>query len=261
MVKYHGDRDDDEGRKQLEKKKAAAAAVATVISASGVAVDATFDNPAEILQTASVEPQVQSIDGDMATDEDAVQEDEEKQKTTAKGTFKEWILGLPIMVRAVFVLPAWLIGTGIMAAGEFLFTALSPFAHWILSFLLLALVIAAAFTITAKAMFPDLPLRKILNKHSIKWIVIVSIVAFAADLMLGVLWVEYTRYKTLVIAGLILLSLGSLMLWFSRREKRRREKEALNVDAVEADDEPEELVFTSLGETFTVRPSAEKVER
>ena len=242
----------------MEKKKAAAAAVATVISASGAAVEATFDDPAEILQNASVEPQVQSIDEDMATEEDPVQDEEEKQKTTAKGTFKEWILKLPLAVRAVFVLPAWLLGTVITAGGEVLFTALSPLAHWILSFLLLALVIAGAFTITAKAMFPDLPLRKILNKHSIKWILIVSAVAFAADLLLGVFWVEYTRYKTLVIVGLILLSLGSLMLWFSRREKARREQGAEIPEAAGEPDEPKELVFTSLGETFTVRPSAEK---
>ena len=239
----------------MEKKKAAAAAIATVISASGVAVEANFDDPAEILQNANVEPQVQQIDGDVVVEDDAVQEDEDKQKTTAKGTFREWILNLPMAVRAFFVVPAWLAGTLVTGLGEVLFTALSPFAHWILSFVLMALAIAGAFLFAAKAMFPDLPISKIINRHSIKWILIVSVVAFAADLVLGLFWTGYTRYKILVIAGLMLLALGSLMIWFSRREKRRRAEEAAAASEEAMEEEAPELVYTSLGETFTVRPA------
>ena len=39
-----------------------------------------------------------------------------------------------------------------------LFAGMSPILHWLLGFVLLALVIMGAFTVTAKAMFPDLPL-------------------------------------------------------------------------------------------------------
>ena len=39
-----------------KKKAAAAAAVATIISASSTAVEANFDDPADLLQSTNVEP-------------------------------------------------------------------------------------------------------------------------------------------------------------------------------------------------------------
>ncbi len=244
------------------KKAAAAATVAAVISASGAAVDATFDDPAEILQQTNPEPKIEYAYG--ATDEDVpAQEDEKKapEKKTAKEAFRDWILELPLMVRVLFVLPQWFIGHLVIAGGEFLFAGLSPILHGVLSFVLMALVIAAAFTVTAKAMFPDLPLGKILNRHTIKWILIGSAGAFGANLVLGVFWADYAKFKLLAMAGLTLICLGSLAIWFARRENARRKRQALEsrseVEIIE-EEEPKELVYSSLGETFTVRPREEE---
>ncbi len=241
----------------MDKKKTAAAAVAAVISASGAAVEATFDNPADVLQNTNVEPKVQHIDTDAGGAADGQAQDEEKgaKATSMKDRFREGILALPLGVRFLFVLPLWFIGSLVMAGGHLLFMALSPFAHLILSFLLFVAVIGAAFTLTAKAMFPDLPLRKILCKRNIVGILIASGVAFAADMILGVTWPEYGQVKTLVVAGLILVCLGSLVLWFARRENARRKKEAARLDEEAAAEES--LTYTSLGQTFTVRPSKE----
>lgn len=238
----------------VEKKKAAAAAVASVIAASGAAVDVAVDNPADILQHTNVDPKVDYIHPDSDTDLTAQDSEKQKQKKTAREAFSEWILGLPYAVRVCFVLPLWAIGTLVVGGGQLLFAGLSPIANWLLGFALMALVIGAAFTITAKAMFPDLPLRKILNRHTIKWILVASVLAFAADLLLGVFWPAYTAYKTLFIALILLLATGSLTIWFSRREKRRREKLAARE---EIEEEAEQILeYTSLGETFTVRPSS-----
>ena len=46
------------------KKAAAAAAVAAVISASGAAVEANFDSPADILQNSDGEPKVEYVNSD-----------------------------------------------------------------------------------------------------------------------------------------------------------------------------------------------------
>lgn len=238
---------------EVEKKKAAAAAVASVIAASGAAVDAAVDDPADILQQTNVDPKVDYVIPD--ADPDAVDQDSEKQKQkkTAKEAFSEWVLGLPYAIRVLFVLPLWAVGTLIAGAGQLLLAGLSPIANWLLGFVLIALVIGAAFTLTAKAMFPDLPLGKILNRHTIKWILVASVLAFAADLLLGIFWPAYTAYKTLFIAIILLIATASLTIWFSRREKRRRERLAKQA-AIESAEEPEELVYSSLGETFTVRP-------
>ena len=246
----------------MDNNKAAAAAVAAVISASGTAVEASFDNPADILQTNAPDPKVQDIGDDGQAPDSAVQ-DEDKAKTQAKaggGVFREWILGLPMAVRALVVVPLWAVGSLIVIGGHLLFTALSPVLHLILSFLLMALVIAAAFTVTAKALFPDLPLRKILNRHSIKWILIGTAVAFAADLVLKATWADYASFRAMVTAGLILLVLIALVVWFVRRENRRRAREAEALLEAEEEEEPKELVYTSLGQTFTVRPEKGRTE-
>lgn len=236
----------------MDKKKAAAAAVASVIAASGTAVEASIDDPADLMQQTGTDPKVEYVGTDADQSDDDTKKESIKEKRTAREAFGDWLLGLPLGVRILFVLPQWIIGTLIVGAGQVLFTALSPFASWILSFLLITLVIGAAFLVTAKAMFPDLPIGKILNRHSIKWILVASVIAFGVDLALGFLWTGYTRYKMIFIAGIILLSLISLVIWFDRRERRRRRAEAEKQAQLE-EKEPEELVYSSLGQTFTIK--------
>ena len=241
----------------MDNKKKVAAALAATIAASGAAVDMSFDNPADLLQQdASVEPKIEYVDLENGQDEDqAGDEEKQRQNTAAKsGAFREWILGLPLAVRALFILPQWFIGHLILTGGSMLFAGLSPILHWLLGFVLLALVIIGAFTVTAKAMFPDLPLRKILNRHSIKWILIVSAIIFLADIVLGMTWSGYAHVRTLVTGLFTLAGLASVVIWFARREHRRRARIcAEEENAVEAE-EPEDLVYTSLGQTFTIRP-------
>ncbi len=238
-----------------KKKAAAAAAVATIIGASSTAIGATFDDPAELLQSTAVEPKVQHIDLGDTQDDGTVQDDEDKQKDKeSKSTFRGFILDLPLAVRVLFVLPQWAIGNGILYLGGLLFGTLSPVLHGILSFVLLALILAGAFVLTAKAMFPDLPLSKILNRHSIKWILIAAAAVYVADLILGVFWAGYAHFKTVITGGLTLAALALIAIWFARRESRRRRRLAEKEQA-RLEDEPEsnELVYESLGETFVIR--------
>lgn len=258
-MKLKGNEMDNEMDKEIEKKKdnkkKVAVALAATIAASGAAVDASFDNPADLLQSdaAALEPKIQYVD--LENDQDTGQvQDEDKQKQSEQGKsgpLREWILHLPVAVRAVFVLPFWFVGHLIVIGASTLFSAASPVVNWLLGFVLLALVIAGAFTATAKAMFPDLPIRKILNRHSIKWILIAAAAAWLADLLLGIFWAGYAHVKTIFIGAFTLISIGSVVIWFARREHRRRIREAEAVE--EPEEEPEDLVYTSLGQTFTVR--------
>ena len=244
----------------MDNKKKVAAAVAATIAASGAAVDASFDDPADLLQQdMNTQPQIQYVD--LENDQDTgAQTDEDRQKDTAEkgGPVREWILHLPLAVRAVFVLPLWFVGHLIIMGGSFLFAGLSPILQYLLSFVLIALVIAAAFTAAAKAMFPDLPIGKILNRHSIKWILIAAAAVWLADLLLGIFWAGYAHFKTIILGVFTLVSIGSVVIWFARREHRRRAR--LCEETETAVEEPEELVYTSLGQTFTVRPTREKDE-
>lgn len=241
----------------MDNKKKVAAAVAATIAASGAAVDASFDNPADILQQdAGTQPQIQYVDLENDQDSGQLQDEEKKQGETVKsGPLREWILHLPLAVRTVFVLPFWFIGHLVVLGGTTLFAGLSPVLHWLLGLALIALVIAGAFTVTAKAMFPDLPIRKILNRHTIKWILIAAAAVWLADLLLGIFWAGYAHFKTIFLGGFTLVALASLVIWFARREHRRRQ--SLPEEEPPAREEPEELVYTSLGQTFTVRPPRE----
>ena len=242
----------------MDNKKKVAAALAATIAASGAAVDMSFDDPADLLQQdAGIEPKIEYVDLENGPDDGQTADDEEKQKpakSARTGSLREWILGLPLAVRALFILPQWFIGHLILTGGSVVFAGLSPVLHWLLGFVLLALVIAGAFTVTAKAMFPDLPLGKILNRHSIKWILIVSAVIFLADIVLGMTWSGYAHVKTLVTGLFTLAGLTSIVVWFARREHRRRASLCMAEEIPEEPEEPEELVYSSLGETFTIRP-------
>ncbi|MBQ9015207.1 MAG: hypothetical protein IJ109_03720 [Firmicutes bacterium] len=245
----------------MDNKKKVAAAVAATIAASGVAVDASFDNPADILQQdVNTQPQIQYVDLENDQDTGAAQ-DEDKQKDPAvkAGPVQEWILHLPLAVRAVFVLPLWFAGHLLVMGGNLLFAGLSPILQYLLSFVLIALVIAAAFTAAAKAMFPDLPIGKILNRHSIKWILIAAAAAWLADLLLGIFWSGYAHVKSILLGVFTLLSIGSVVLWFARREHRRLASLCIQPEAV--CEEPETLEYTSLGQTFTIRPDRERDEK
>ena len=236
-----------------KKKAAAAAAVATIISTSGAAVDATFDDPADLLQSTNVEPKVQHIDMDNVQDNGDADQDSEKQKGKDEaGTFRSFILSLPLAVRYAVVLPLWFVGNAITYGAGVLFAGLSPVLHGILSFVILALVVVGAFTFTAKAIFPDLPLNKILNRHTIKWLLIAAAVVYAVDLVLGIFWTGYAHFKTIIMGALTLAALCLVLLWFVKRERRRRarlEEAALP----EPEPESQELVYESLGETFVIK--------
>lgn len=239
----------------MDKKKAAATALATTIAASGAAVDATFDSPQDILQNTYVEPVVDYVTPDGTIDDDGTtQDDEDKGKqavTAAKKTVREWVLELPLWVRAIVVVPLWFVGNLVMYAGHLVIVGLSPVWGSILNLLMLAGVLTAAFTIAAKAMFPDVPLRKILNKRTFKGILNAAVFVFLLDLALKVGWPPYMQYRTIAIALFTLAVLFLLVMRFGRRENKRRRKEREMAEAMGVDEE--DLVYESLGQTFTLR--------
>ena len=240
---------------EMDKKKAAATALATTIAASGAAVDATFDSPQDILQNTYVEPVVDYVTPDGTIDDDGTtQDDEDKGEqavTAAKKTLREWVLELPLAVRAIVVVPLWFVGNLVMYAGHLVIVGLSPVWGSILNLLMLAGVLTAAFTIAAKAMFPDVPLRKILNKRTFKGILIAAVFVFLLDLALKVGWPPYMQYRTIAIALFTLAVLFLLVMRFGRRENKRRRKEREMAEAMGVDEE--DLVYESLGQTFTLR--------
>ncbi len=199
----------------MDKKKAAAATMAGVIAASGAAIDGAFDSPQDILRNDQPEPVVQPVDMDGAGGDTGDQDNDKSKKTAqTQNTLREKILELPLAVRAIFVVPLWAIGHVVVMGGSLLFTALSPLMNGVLSFLTLALVMFLVFVLGVKLMFPDIPLRKIINRHTIRGVLIAAAIVFAADFALPVLWPEYTRWKVLILGGMSLIAVLFLAVKF-----------------------------------------------
>ena len=237
----------------MDKKKAAAATMAGVIATSGAAIDGAFDSPADILQNNTPEPVVKHIDANGHDDGGAQDDKHNKQAAPGKTTLREKILELPLAVRVMFVLPLWAIGHVVTMACGALITALSPLWSAIVGFLMFALLMLVLFTVGAKMMFPDLPLRKILNRHTIKGVFITSGVLFVTDWAMPLAWPEYTRWKVLVLGGLSLILVLVLLIKFGRKEEKRRAEEREAELARQEEEEGELLYVTSMGKSFTMR--------
>jgi cbb3-type cytochrome oxidase subunit 3 len=78
-----------------------------------------------------------------------------------------------------------------------------------------------------------------------------SVFVFVLDLALKVGWPEYMQYRTVAIALFTLAVLFLLVVRFARRENRRRRKAREQAEILGV--EEEDLVYTSLGQTFTIR--------
>ncbi len=158
-------------RKKTARKAVSAAVAAAMLAAS---ITAAFDSPADIIasgQYAEPTPVVEVVQlapDDADASEDA--ESEEKKTRRLRDIARERILRLPLLVRAVFVLPAYCAGWVVLqllglAAGTVLPPVISAVAGW----LIMTLVVIAASALLIKAVFPDIPLKEILKPKHIAW--------------------------------------------------------------------------------------------
>ena len=205
------------GKKKDWKQQAA---VGVIVAAAGtsILVGSSFDSPADILDDGNaVTIAAQTDDGSTVTSSD----DEDRQR---KGSpVRRWILRLPLAVRACLCIPLWCIGSGILWLLSLLYqAALTPIGSTILSWILTAAVVFCAFCLTAKAIFPDVPLKKLLRPRYFLLTLGGVFLLGIADLLLSCFWEDYPNigsWLRLLGSGLI-LGISAISLW--RLAKRRR---------------------------------------
>lgn len=213
--------------KKKTKEKAAAAAVTTA-AAAGVLLGGVFQSPAELLENAPADLPAAVTDtvddGGAAGDAD---EGEVRARSGIRARAREWILGLPLAVRAGVGLPLWGLGWALTTGLSFLLTgAVSPAVGTVLSFAALAVVLLLALAGTAKAMFPDVKLRKLLSIKNLLG-VCVGVGLLGLLRYLGPLvWPGYAAMVDAVRVGgsFAVLLLGCVAI--GRRQYRLREKAA-----------------------------------
>jgi hypothetical protein len=207
--------------KKKVKRQVTAAAVTAAASAS-VLVGGLFAAPADLLADAD-STQPAAVTELIDDDDDGCMESEEKRRGGVRARLRRWILSLPVAVRALAGVPLWCVGWVLLTGVSVLFPAIfTPAAGAVAGWLCLAAMLLAVYVLTAKAVFPQLPLKKILNRRSALGIAAATALLGIADAVAPTVWPEYARFESAVrLTGSFVIALTAIWL-MTVRELRRR---------------------------------------
>ncbi len=223
------------------KNKGAATAAAT-IAAAGVLIGGSFEAPADILKdndsalapppiVETLNAEIDPGDGDTGDEDAAAEEEEEKKKGGVRQKTREFVLRLPLAVRACVAVPLWCVGWALISVFSLLWTGvLSPVGAAIAKWIVIALMILAAVTLTVKTVFPKTPLKKILNRRTLLWVLGGSTLFCIADVVLQRVYPEMPRLfdiaRAVASAALLLAAVIPVLKHEKKaRDKRRAEEE------------------------------------
>ena len=140
-----------------------------------------FDSPSEIINpdASSPTPVVRMLTMEEAIDTAADAEKHKARKKGIKAAIAEWVQSLPAALRVGVILPLYALGTLITKALGAVFTGvMAPVLAAVLKWLILALVIFLAIGLVLKAIFPDIPLSKLLRPKYFLYVLIgVAVIA------------------------------------------------------------------------------------
>ena len=236
-------------------KKTAAVSAVALLTAASVTTGSLFSTPAALLSDAGAPASAYSVSVDLdgADDDDAGVEQDESGETKKRGGVRSMlrarILRLPLAARLLAVLPLWALGSVILAAVGAVWTLLAPALGKVAGWVLLLALLAGAFLLTAKAVFPDLPLKKILNRRSLVALLLGASALAAADAVLGATWEDYAQVRNIVLSAGFFAALSCAAVPFALREQERR----LALPKAEPPKKPDKLIFTDGVDSYTVR--------
>ena len=249
----------DKMKKEEKKKAGAAGAAAAVVAAASVAVAGAFSSPAAILDdedkpSAYVE-RAEAEESSPESSPDDTEDEEEKKKPGLKAAIRNKLLSLPLAVRTLLLVPMWAIGTGIIFLLGGLWSVLSPALGKVLGAVALAALVYGIIALGLKALFPNMPIKKLINRKTLPAVCIAGAVAAALDVILPLLIADYSNIRSVVqtvlmtvVAGIAIVSLSAI---FSRR--KRPEEPAPDPEPDAEPEMPEEITFEDAGGSFKIR--------
>ena len=212
------------------KKRAVASAVAGA-TALGIVLGSTFESPAQLFENELTHPIPAVTDvliadaaDDDSGDDDAARTGEDRKKGL-RARFKERVMAMPYYLRACLVLPLWCLGWLILsAAGLTWEPVLSPVLSLLLNCLCVGGIIAAALIMTVKAAFPDMPVKKILNRRSLSTVFVGTLFFGTAGALMQIFLPEYERFRDIAEGLIILTVLAAAAVPLLRKEAKRRRR-------------------------------------
>ena len=230
-----------------KKSSAAAASAVAAVTAAGVLVGGAFaspdellnDDPGAVVQTLDLAAQADD-DGGMGPAGGEEEEEEEEGKRGVYASVRRLVRAAPVGVRAVVAVPLWALGTVVIALVSSLWASvLSPIAATVLGWLGIALMAVLIFALAARTVFPNMPWKKILNRHSILTIVILCFACGVLDAVLPFFWEDYTQLSRLLKVVGSFVCTGVPVAFFVRRHNRKQKEIRAEAVADQPAPEPE----------------------
>lgn len=201
-----------------EAKKAAAKGITAALIAASLLTGLAFSNPAEINEDQAASnyrsaPIVMDVDefvnAPVDDDDDGDAEEKKVTKLSVAARFKQAVLSLPQSVRLLIITPLWAAGTAIMTVIAFLWNIIfaSPLGAFIASFAFGFAILIGLFTATARMLFPDIPVRKLLTKQNVLILGALALLLSGFDAAAPLFWHEYPA-----IAALLKLVFGGTVI-------------------------------------------------
>ena len=139
---------------------------------------------------------------------------------------RDFVLRLPLAVRACVAVPLWCVSWTLISAASLLWAGvLSPAGAAIAKWIVIALMILAALAVTVKTVFPKTPLKKIFNKRTLLWVLGGSTAFCIADVVLQRFYPDMPRLfdiaRAVASAALLIAALVPVL----KHEKKARDKQ------------------------------------
>ena len=207
--------------------------LATISVITGIGVNSAFDSPGEILMSDIPEPTpiVRTYEPDDPPAEEVFEEPQEPAAEEKRG-FKAWVQSLPLIVRGGVVLPLYGIGAAVThLLGVFFSGVMAPALASILKWVLLAAAVCAAVAFALKLIFPDMPLKKILNPRTFLFVLIGIAAIQILDKVLPLVFNDYESWANalkytlgLCVSIIVLVPTATSLL---KKHSDKKEKELL----------------------------------
>lgn len=196
-------------------KKHAIRGAATAVLVLSLLTGLAFSSPADITEDQEAAnyrsaPIVMDVDDFVnAAVEDDDEADEQKARPGVIARFRQAVLSMPQAARVLVAVPLWAIGTALMTIVTWLWNIIfaTPVGAFIASFAVGFAVLTGLFTATAKLLFPDLPLHRILCKRNILILMVTALCLSGLDAVAPLYWHQYP-----LAAALVKLVLGGTVI-------------------------------------------------
>ena len=212
-------------------KKVVTGSALAAIAAAGLTLGALFSSPEDLLNkefflTPPYEISDVILNDDNSDGPDVSPENEqEKKQRGIRAALRRFFLTLPVEVRAFAGVPLWAVGRLLLALLlPLLKNVLAPASVTILKYLCIAGLIFTAILLSVKAVFPELPMKKLVTGKKIAVSAAITVLFGAVGVILQIFWPEAMKAYEITESGLITALIILVGAGILRIRKRKIQK-------------------------------------